>query len=379
MQLVVSFLTLNLFLFIFNSPVIAEELILSGNGSESNSQISVSSTSNTQVSQSNQANIQNEVSTDLNTGENSVSQNTEADTTIKTGDISSETNIQISANTSLFTQNCCTTSDAKINISQNGTDSTNIVDVDNYINSQITINQSANIKNTIEGSANTGRNEANYNSGGNILIKTGDIGAINKTENMGINLSEVSASKNWVNFNIKITNNGSGTKNLINVSLNENKFIDVNNNAYFLNNLVWLLNTGENNAFGNTRGDVSIQTGNIKLNTEIENGSINISSVNVGCCNQKERPSDPGEPSGGSQPKAPPISAAPSDNHNQTQNNLGSNVPSGGQVLAAVSQAGQILPATGSLWVLILTLISVLMFLLGIYLRLHPGRDPSFN
>lgn len=371
-------------LFFAISAVHAEELVISGNGSGSDSQIQVSLNATTTVEQSNQANVVNDVGVSANTGDNTASSNTASQTAINTGNINSDTSIQNSVNTSNVNLNCCPNEpNANVNISGNGSSSDNSVSLNQNQNTQINVNQNAYINNTVNGSANTGLNNANDNTHGDVSIATGNIDVKDDVKNHGINNSNVSAPQGGSDLQIKISGNGSDSNSSVNLSISNNLKINVNNYSDIQNSNSWDLNTGGNHADGNSGGSVTISTGDINLNTKIENGPINISRVNVRCCNgsnNPQSPNDPGNPAGGPiQSSLPPSSSTSSSGDNHSSN-LGSDDSSEGSVLAQAAQAaGQILPQTGSFWTILLTLASLMMFVLGLYLRQHPGRDPSLR
>ncbi|MFH0936829.1 MAG: hypothetical protein V1808_00875 [Candidatus Daviesbacteria bacterium] len=365
------------------SPVMAEELVISGNGSSSDNQISLTVTSNTTVEQSNQESIKNDVQLDLSSGENNASDNTSADTQITTGNINTQTSIENSTNISAVSLDCCAEPQSTITVTDNGSDSQSNVDFSQNSDTQINIGQNAQIQNNVIGNGNTGENRANDNSGGNISINTGNINVILNIENKNINAVSVSAPQVNSNVNIKIAGNGSSSDNLVFISLNNNFAININNKADILNNAIWNLTTGKNLANGNTGGNVSIFTGDINLVTEIKNEDINESVIISGCCggpNDSEDPDNsvnPSDPEDSDDPGDPSLPTQPIDRSQpQTNPNMGSSTSSNGQVLGAMT-GGQILPATGVSWTIILSMVSLIMFMLGLYLRLHPGRDPA--
>lgn len=356
----------------------AQELVISGNGSSSDSQITTTVNSTTTIEQSNQANIQNDVQLNANTGENSTSDNTNADTQIQTGDINTQVSTENSANISTVSLDCCPDVPSTITITGNGSDSQNSVDLNQNSDTQIDIVQNTYIQNNVSGSANTGGNRASDNSGGNTTITTGNINVNLNVENKNINSANVAAGQGNTSLNVKISGNGSYSTNLANVYLNNNLNISIDNRAEIINSAIWDLITGENTANGNSGGNVSIATGDINFMAEIINGPINQSLVTIGCCddiNDLDDPDDPDDPEGGPSQTSPPPSTSqpPSSSSSPGPGSSSSN----GQVLAALTQAGQILPATGSMWTIILTLASLIMFMLGLYLRLHPGQDPG--
>ena len=305
-----------------------------------------------------------------------------ADTQIQTGDINTQVSIENSANVSTVLLECCPQPPSTITITGNGSDSQNLVDFQQNSDTQININQNAYIQNNLNGSANTGGNQANNNSGGNTTITTGNINVNLNIENTNINMTNVSAPQANGSVTIKIAGNGSYSNNLVNVSLNNNVNISIDNRAEIINSAIWDLITGRNEASGNTGGNVSITTGDINFMAEIVNGPINVSLVNIGCCDNVDDPGDPADPAADpDDPAGEPSPTLPPPSNSQPPPSSSNPGPgsshSNGEVLAALTTAGQILPATGSLWTMILTLASLLMFVLGLYLRLHPGQDPG--
>lgn len=366
---------------LINSPVWAQELVISGNGSSSDSQVSLTVTSNTTVAQQNDGSIQNDVALDLNSGENSTSNNTGGDTQITTGDINLQTSIENSTNISAVSLDCCIEPPSTIMVTDNGTKSQNTVNFNQNYDTQISIYQSAQIQNRVSVSAYTGENKANDNSRGNTSIDTGNINAALSIENKNINAVFVSVPQTNSSLNIKISGNGSSSNNQANISLNNGLKVKIDNKADILNNSVWDLITGKNQVSGNTGGNVSITTGDINIVAEIINGPINTNLVKIDCCNNVDDPGNPPNnppdenPKGG--PPEPPQPPQPLDQSQpQTSPNMGSSAPSNGQVLGAMT-GGQILPATGVSWTLILSILSLIMFMLGLYLRHHPGLDPG--
>lgn len=374
----VVFLSLGVF------PVSADELVISGNGSNSESGISVSSTAQTTIDQSNQVSVTNNVNIEASTGENDALGNTSLDTSVNTGNISSDTSIQNSVNSSQVSLNCCPKTSTDLEISNNGSDSKSEVVLSQSQDIQISVNQDASIQNTINGSANTGLNSASQNSFGNVSIQTGNIDIKEEVKNQAVNKTDVLTPQGGFDLKVNISSNGSNSKNLIILSVGNSLWLNLSNQSNIFNTQNWDLNTGENSASENTYGSVSITTGDINAGLKIENGPINSNTIISSCCNLSNTktpnpvdPDDPGDPSGGpAQSSLPSSKSNPSSDNNQTTNGSGQ-IGSSGQVLAAITAAGQILPKTGSIWTILLTLISLLMFILGLYLRQHPGRDPS--
>lgn len=279
----------------------ALEIEITGNGSESDSQVSITQESQISVVQENTSNVTNQVDVNSNTGENSTDTNTNADASIVTGDVNSQVGIENTLNTSVAEVGCCSTP-SDVDISGNGSGSTNNVALNQSNTTSVFVTQNANVVNNISGSANTGRNSANYNSGGDIYISTGDIKAISIIENTA-NLASAKLLVGVPSLNAIISENGTDSTNAITANFDFDNFAFTNHSANFLNFSVWDLNTGENSANGNTDGDITIETGDIDFTQFIKNFA-NLSEVEIECCEVK--PDDPDDPDDPGEPVTPP-------------------------------------------------------------------------
>ena len=106
----------------------ALELVISNNGTGSVSEVSVQTQNAITVEQVNEGEVDNNVSTSSNTGENLLSANTGSNVTVTTGDSHQDINIENSLNQLLMDSNCCS-SEKEANISGNGNDSTNTINL----------------------------------------------------------------------------------------------------------------------------------------------------------------------------------------------------------------------------------------------------------
>lgn len=351
--------------------VLAEEIVISGNGADSTSQVSSTTTQQTTVTQSNNADITNNVTTDANTGNNTASNNTGGDTAISTGDINTTTGVSNTGNVSVADvgRGCdCPITSSTI-ISGNGAGSTNTVNTSNIDNNRVSVNQIANVTNNLVTNADTGNNTASGNNG-NVSIVTGNIYAKTSLTNGPLNISRVKVSQGKnVDRLLKIAGNGVSIINTINNTDTNSTTISVNNIANFLNNITNDYNTGGNTANDNV-GDVSIATGDIWAEIKVTN-LANISEVIVDCgCKPK-----PGEEK---PPLLPPgiVTSPPSP----TSSSVGGPSPASGSSTASQAVAaaiGGLLPATGGSWLFFALLGNIMMFLLGAYLRLRSGRGPG--
>lgn len=368
----------------------AQEILIEDNGSSSNNQIVISSSNNSTIVQSNTSNVSNNIEVTANTGGNEASSNTVSQTNIETGEVLTNTEVLNSTNIQSLESNCCLSNDnSSLEIKNNGDNSTNILDMDNKNQQSVNINQNSYITNNIDINANSGNNQALSNQG-NVLIKTGDVSSETKINNIA-NLLNVNLKQGQPkNFHLKISKNGDNSTNIIDFKNQEFNLLTINNQAFINNDLSVFGNSGNNKSKDNL-GDVEIITGNIFLDTVITT-KTNWTDTKVDCCpkggippdnggdddeeeddndNGKDgdNPPPPPGPTPGPPPQNPPI--GPNGNGAPPSGGNGG----GGDVLG-LSQ-GAILPATGVNWLVLFSLADLLIFLLGLYLRLHPGRDPN--
>lgn len=356
--------------FLAVSNVFAEEITISNNGAGSNNNVAISNSSSSTVEQTNNADIQNNVETNANTGDNSASSNN-ADANITSGNIensSTVSNENINTNFAEGDMGCSgCSSDVTINIENNGSDSINGVNLGISNTTDITQTNSAQITNNSQTHANTGNNQANNNNG-DVTIKTGNITSLASILNKNINLNSDPQGDNNSSISVSINNNGSGSINSIVLFFGNSLNYLSNNFADIKNNVTQNLNTG-NNIANNNNGAVLIATGDIISVITIGNENINGSFFNPPPTQIIPPPGGGGvNPPG----EIPPGAQPPASGTNPSGGN-GSSVGGPGQVLGAA--IGNILPATGAYWILLMTILAITMFLWGGFLRF--GSDPS--
>jgi len=108
-----------------------------------------------------------------------------------------------------------------------------------------------NISNNVRNNLNTGRNSANFNTGGDVVIRTGDANANTHIQNTaGFNAAYVSSngcSSCGSNNNVRIEGNGAFSNNAVRVSDNNSHTYKQDNNTRFNNDVRDNNNTGYNN------------------------------------------------------------------------------------------------------------------------------------
>jgi hypothetical protein len=170
--------------------------------------------------------------------------------------------------------------DTTITVSGNGSSSTSYANVTNSSTTNVTQTNYADIDNNVSGSASTGGNSANGNTGGAVNVTTGDASVSNTVAN--------SANQNYANVScacdngdtlVKIAGNGTGSNNT--AKLDNKNYVDVDqkNIADFDNHVWGEAKTGWNAANGNTGGSVSVTTGDASVDNSVSNWANGNSAV----------------------------------------------------------------------------------------------------
>lgn len=165
-------------------------------------------------------------------------------------------------------------------VSENGSGSVSEASVETSSTTVVQQSNTANIDNNVNVSSDTGDNSASDNSGDSTQISTGDIVNSVDVEN-STNISQANTDNCCTDQStIIITGNGSESENTVSLSEQSNSATSINQSANITNNIQGYADTGNNSADNNT-GDVSIQTGDIKVTGSIINDPINIADVNA--------------------------------------------------------------------------------------------------
>ncbi|MBI2611218.1 hypothetical protein HYW54_00540 [Candidatus Gottesmanbacteria bacterium] len=268
------------------SPAFAADttLIIGENGANSNNDINVTSTNNQVVNQTNNAVVTNNINVDAETGNNDANNNTGGDVDIETGNASANVNVSNLLNKNVANIDCCDAGNTEVLIAENGYNSDNNVNLNKTSNIGIWQNNKANVTNNLDVDADTGDNDAEKNTGGNVTVKTGDASA-------NVSVSTVAnANKAFIGdgngsgskVSAWIVGNGANSNNDINLTLNKSINIDQYNNAYVTNNLDVDAETGNNDANNNTGGDVTIDTGAASADVVVDN-LLNLNWADVPC------------------------------------------------------------------------------------------------
>ncbi len=169
----------------------------------------------------------------------------------------------------------------QIEISGNGADTQNTINVENKQSTIVTQENTANVSNDVNQEAHSGGNLISDSTGGNTTIATGEV-----TENAivvnQINSSEVAAiCCNENQINITVAGNGSNSVNTVKTQVAGNTTINVNQVVQVNNDINLTANTGENAIADVTNSKAVIDTGNIKTKGNLTN-VLNLAEVKVG-------------------------------------------------------------------------------------------------
>jgi hypothetical protein len=274
-------------------PVFADTTITTtGNGSDSTNISNVTVTNSSQVQQTNSANITNTVNSTSDSGGNTASHNTGGDVLVATGNAKTQVSIANTANSNVAdVANCnCGAGNLDVKVSGNGAGSLNTTNT--ALQNTISLGQtnSAYITNDVsKADSNSGKNNAGYNTGGSVMVGTGDASTwVNLATHANQNLAQVGgttgASSNATSVNI--TGNGSDSQNKVNLGLTDWVVLGQTNQADVLNYVNAKANTGKNTADHNTGGsvlgDVTIGTGNAYTKVAADT-AVNFNEAAVGC------------------------------------------------------------------------------------------------
>mgnify|MGYP007080215571 CR=1 FL=1 len=156
-----------------------------------------------------------------------------------------------------------------ITLSGNGSESNNTANVNMTKANTIVQNNTANVTNKVDVDANTGNNDANDNTGGDVKIKTGDSAVGVAVKNMlNRNSAAVDCCENG-DSSVKISGNGTESDNDVDLDMDNSNELFQDNDAHVKNDVKVDAKTGKNDADDNTNGDVEIETGDADVSVGI--------------------------------------------------------------------------------------------------------------
>ncbi len=255
---------------------------VTGNGAYSENDVNVTKDNLVSVSQENDADIDNYVDAKANTGKNDSSFNTGGDSIIVTGD--AETNVTVdnkaNANLASIGGGTGTSNGSWVNVTGNGAFSDN--DVDLNLGSAVVLDQynNADIHNYINAKANTGKNDAAFNTGGETVLVTGDATTNVEVDNL-VNFNKASVGCDCIlgELGVKIAGNGAYSENDVDADTFNELFTFQDNYADLYNDVYGNAKTGHNDvsfSTGDVNGDPLISTGDAWSGTSVSNaGNVN--------------------------------------------------------------------------------------------------------
>lgn len=231
-----------------------------GNGADSQNRTNVQNSNTTSAFQTNTADVTNTVSNNDQTGNNTANRNTGGDVLVLTGHALSNTTINTAANANVAdfsggSSNGGGSSD--VLIKGNGFGSSNNVDLTSNNSATVVQDNLANIRNLVNSDLNTGRNQANENTGGNTTVDTGDaMSNVGLSTNANFNSADLASCGCATGVFEKIAGNGADSENSSNAHMTDMMSVfqgaDGGNNAQITNDVTTNHNTGDNYANRNT-------------------------------------------------------------------------------------------------------------------------------
>lgn len=152
-----------------------------------------------------------------------------------------------------------------VKVSGNGAHSTNSVSLSNNSNSSVKQVNKTSVANLVEVGQNTGGNKANKNTGGNVMVSSGNAkSTVTNTTTVGGNalVSTCNSCGSSANDSVKIKGNGANSNNSVTLTNSSSSCTTQVNETMVVNGVLVEQNTGENNANMNTGGSVNVGSGN---------------------------------------------------------------------------------------------------------------------
>jgi len=175
--------------------------------------------------------------------------------------------------------------DTTIQIVGNGVNTDNTANVSTTHNVTVQQSNQASITNNVTQNADSGKNSANENTGGDVSIDTGEAKADSTVSNtVNSNVANVNcACENSGKTDVLIKKNGDSSDNTVNLHQNSEDGTNIvqQNAAEVTNNVEQKADSGKNNANENTGGTVSIDTGAASAKSNVST-TANANVANVG-------------------------------------------------------------------------------------------------
>lgn len=256
------------------------EVKVAGNGFESDNKVNLQSHNDTSLFQNNKADIKNDVDAKSSTGKNDAKRNTGGDVAVITGHAETDVNIQNKANANIASVGSNGNGDhvgtTSAKILGNGANSDNKINLDKHRSVTLVQNNDAYIDNYVYAKALTGKNNANDNTGGSVLVDTGNATTKKNIDNKA-NFNAASVDCGCVtDLEAKVAGNGFESDNMIWANLDQKLDVYADNRADLYNDLYDKAKTGKNNVNRNTaeaHGDPAVITGHAVSEDSVSNSA----------------------------------------------------------------------------------------------------------
>lgn len=198
-------------------------VLISENGDSTDNKVDLKNENKVEVSQQNSSNIKNEINNDATTGWNEANRNTGGSIEIVTGKAKATTAVFNggNVNSAVVAGGSGHVGGVSARILGNGVHSDNDIELD--LEHRVELNQenSARIDNRIDTDAVSGKNDANRNTGGDVLIDTGDAKVMVMVDNaVNFNFADVDCGCLF-DVTAKIAGNGDSSDNKIEADLED--------------------------------------------------------------------------------------------------------------------------------------------------------------
>jgi hypothetical protein len=258
----------------------ATNVTVSGNGAYHDANVNLDKNKTVTLNQDNNANVKNYIDSNANTGKNDSKFNTGGDSAIVTGAAVNEVSVSTMANANVATIGGGNGSagNSSVTISGNGAFSDSLVDLSG--NSAIVLDQDndAYIKNIVDANANTGKNDAKFNTDGDVLVRTGFAGSEVSVDNaVNFNFASVDCGCVLGGLGVVIDGNGAKSLNEVNADLDHALVTGQDNLAKLWNDVDANAKSGYNESDFGTGGDNAVVSGDTVSETSVSNaGNVNV-------------------------------------------------------------------------------------------------------
>lgn len=275
-------------------------VLISGNGSNSDNNVDLTQSSSNSIFQNNNANVDNKVKVSGDTGDNRASDNTGGDVSVTTGNVDTSVSLSTSGNVNSARIGNGDNGGGSLSarIIGNGTHSDNNITLDWGNDTTIVQSNNADVDNDVKVDADTGGNRAKDNTGGDVVIDTGDVTTDVTVDNMvNFNFADANCGCLLDDVLAKIAGNGSDSDSTIDATLDSSQQVFQDNCGE--NHQVWELggprhedcgidnnvrvnaDTGDNKGEDNTgsvdNADPDLTTGNVDTTVDLQNsGNVNV-------------------------------------------------------------------------------------------------------